>query len=158
EPPAGGSSFVIRHSTFPEVIRPFWRLPHAGRYWLLVSAALLGLGLYKNINLVTLLAYVLLAVLVLNLLALGRKLRGLKGRRLVGEVVFAGSPCTVEVRLTAPGPNAGRGVLIRDAGEAHALEWFADELGGEERVWHGEVVLPRRGRYAWGPVVAQTGY
>src|SRR5262249_25553014 len=127
------------------------RLPPAGRYWLVTAMALLGLGLYKNINLLTLLGYVLLAVAGRNLLVVFPQLRGLKGRRLLGEVVCAGSPCPVEVRLSVPGGKGSRGVSILDAGEAHALAWFADELPPGDHVWRGEVVLPRRGRYAWGP-------
>src|SRR4051812_26114849 len=50
-----------------------WRLAREGGYWLLPMALLIGVGIGKNINLVLLLGYVLLAVVVLNALAAVRQ-------------------------------------------------------------------------------------
>src|SRR5262249_18690142 len=72
------------------------RLTREGSYWLLVSLVLLALGLYKGINLLCLLAYVMLACLVLNMLLAGRRLRRLRGQRLIEEPAFAGHPFAVE--------------------------------------------------------------
>src|SRR5207237_4665861 len=79
-------------------------LTREGRYWLFLSLLLLGLGLYKGVNLLCLLAYVMLACLALNLLLAGRRLRHLRGRRRIEEPAFAGEPFAVELRAT----NIGR--------------------------------------------------
>ena len=50
------------------------------------------------------------------------------------------------------------GVRIEDEGPGHRLGWFADRLGREGESFRGQVLLPQRGRYAWGPVTASSGY
>src|SRR5690348_3823348 len=81
------------------------RLTREGRYWLLLSLVLLVLGLYKGVNLLCLLAYVMLACLALNLWLAGRRLKHVRGSRRIGEPAFAGEPFAVELR----GVNTGRG-------------------------------------------------
>jgi uncharacterized protein (DUF58 family) len=50
-------------------------------------------------------------------------------------------------------------VRVEDHGPEHALAWFTPGLqGGRELAFRGEVILPQRGRYAWGPVTAVSGY
>jgi uncharacterized protein (DUF58 family) len=79
-------------------------------------------------------------------------------RRRIGEPLFAQTPVAVEVQVTNPGRAAVVGVHIRDLGPDHALGWFASRLEGQAcRSFRQEVVLPRRGPYDWGPVVAVSG-
>jgi uncharacterized protein (DUF58 family) len=135
-----------------------WRLPREGFYWLWTAVLVIAVGLFKSINLLTLLGYVLLAVFALNALVAGRRLRSLRVRRRVGEPVFAQTPVPVEVQVTNPGRAAVLGVHVGDLGPDHALGWFASRLEGHAcRSFRQEVVLPRRGRYDWGPVVAVSG-
>jgi uncharacterized protein (DUF58 family) len=135
------------------------RLTRQGFLWLLTVAVLLGLGVFKNINLLALLGYVLLAVLVLNALAAGRRLRRLEARRRADELVFAGSRCRVELRLQNLARRPCSGVRLEDAGPDHALGWYLDRVEeGGRRSCSGEVVLPRRGWYEFGPVVASSGH
>jgi uncharacterized protein (DUF58 family) len=131
-------------------------VPFRGMLWATALTFLLVVGLVKAINLLVLLAYLMLAALALNALAAGWAIHGLTARRRVLGPAVAGEPCAVEVLLTAP-PGGRRGVGVEDVGPAHQLTWFAVRLGGEE-AFHGRVVLPRRGRYPWGPVVAVSGY
>jgi uncharacterized protein (DUF58 family) len=127
-------------------------------------ALLVLIGLVKNINLLTLLGYVLLVVFALNVLLAGRRLRRLRAARALGEPIFAGSPCAVELTVQAskpevPGrPGALTEVRLEDLGAEHHLAWFVERLaGGEVLHLHGEVALQRRGAYWWGPLVAVAG-
>jgi uncharacterized protein (DUF58 family) len=136
-----------------------WRLRAEGLYWLQTAALLLGVGLFKGINLLTLLGYALLAVAGLNLFVAGRRLKRLRGRRRLDQPVFAGAPCVVEVQVENAGRGALVGVRVEDRGEGHALSWFVARLEGHGRLTlRRQLVLPRRGRYAWGPVTAVSGY
>jgi uncharacterized protein (DUF58 family) len=136
-----------------------WRLRAEGLYWLQTAALLLGVGLFKGINLLTLLGYAMLAVAGLNLLVAGRRLRRLRARRRIDEPVFAGAPCVVEVQVDNAGRGALVGVRVEDRGEGHTLSWFLSRLEGRgRRCLRRQLVLPRRGVYAWGPVTAVSGY
>jgi uncharacterized protein (DUF58 family) len=150
-------SFITHHSSL--IIPRGWRLTSEGLLWLLTAVLLLGIGLFKNINLLALLGNVLLVLLVLNALVAGRRLGRLEARRHVGELIFAGSGTKVELRVRNLSGRARWGVRIEDSGPAHALGWYFDRLEGQaSRVCRGEVVLPRRGWYDWGPIVATSGY
>jgi uncharacterized protein (DUF58 family) len=151
-----------------------WRLTPEGQLWLLTVVLLLGVGIVKNINLLTLLGYVMLAVLLLNALFVGRRLRLLEARRQVEEPVFARGSCAVEVRLRNLSKRPRPGVFLEDAGPLTAagekvpqepdlpagkLDWYLDRLEGNARgTCRGTFVLPARGWYDWGPVVAVSGY
>jgi uncharacterized protein (DUF58 family) len=136
-----------------------FRLPLEGRYWLAIMAFLIVVGWTKNINLMTFLGCVLLAVCGLNVLGAGKRLRRLEGRRRIDDPVFAGRSCEVVVRVRHPRRRALFGVRVEDSGPDHSLAWFAERLeGGEEEAFRGTIVLPQRGRYTWGPVTAASGY
>jgi uncharacterized protein (DUF58 family) len=135
-----------------------WGLPREGFYWLWTAVLVIAVGLFKSINLLTLLGYVLLAIIALNALVAGRRLRSLQVRRRIGEPVFAQTPFAVEVQVTNLGRAAVVGIHIRDLGPDHALGWFASRLEGRAcRSFRQEVVLPQRGSYDWGPVAAVSG-
>ncbi|HTU88870.1 MAG TPA: hypothetical protein VMF69_02125, partial [Gemmataceae bacterium] len=62
-------------------------------FWTLVGALLMLLiGLHRRVNLLLLLGDALMVVLLLNLLAAGRSLRGLQVRRRLDEWLFARTP------------------------------------------------------------------
>jgi uncharacterized protein (DUF58 family) len=134
-----------------------FRFPIIALPWALATAFVLLIGWFRNINLLLLLGYLLAAVPLLNALAAGRPLRGLRARRRITQPVYAGLPCAASVRITAPG-GARLGVRVEDVGPAHRLSWFADRLERDGRSFRGHVVLSQRGRYRWGPVLASSGY
>jgi uncharacterized protein (DUF58 family) len=125
----------------------------------MTALLMIGIGIFKNINLVTLLGYVLVAVLVLNWFVAGRALPHLRVRRVPDEPIFAGQPTVVELEVANLRRRACWGIQLRDSGPAHEILWFVDRLPGRGvRLFAGEVTLPRRGRYAWGGVVAISGH
>src|SRR6185437_567026 len=67
-------------------------LPQAGRYFLLVALVLLGIAVLRRINLLILLADALLVMALLNVLAAGRSVRGLRARRRFAEWLIARTP------------------------------------------------------------------
>jgi uncharacterized protein (DUF58 family) len=136
-----------------------FRLTPEGTGWLIVTGLVVGIGFFKSINLLLLLGYLLVVIVVANAVLAGRRLRGLRGRRRIAGPVFAGSPCGVEVHIKPSRPGGLPAVRVEDRGPAHALDWFTDRLeGAGEHSFRGEVVLPARGLYAWGPVTASSGY
>ncbi len=142
----------------PDEARRSLRLTRPGWSWLLTAAVLLALGLAKNINLLTLLGYFLAVVVLLNLVLAGRGLRGLEVSRRHGEPTYADDWCHFEV-VVAAGRRECRGVWLLERGARHVLAWRAARLGGRPgQTFHGQAVLPDRGRYARGPLWAVSGY
>jgi uncharacterized protein (DUF58 family) len=130
-----------------------------GRLWLVAAALVLGVGLYKSINLVALLGCLLLAAWALNALLAGRGLRRLRGRRRVDRPVFAQEPVAVTLAVTNPGRGPLAGVRLEDHGARHRLGWFIPALAaGQTLRCRAEVTLPARGRYAWGEFTASSDY
>jgi uncharacterized protein (DUF58 family) len=126
---------------------------------LVLSAFLLALGLYKGINLLCLLAYVMLACLGVNLLLAGRRLNHLRGGRRIEERAFAGEPFAVELRAANMGRTVQFGVGLEDEAPQQAGFAFSARLASGQTLLHRrEVILPARGRYAWGPLTAVSGY
>jgi uncharacterized protein (DUF58 family) len=133
------------------------RLPIIAFPWAIATVFVLLIGWYRNINLLLLLGYLLAAIPLLNALAAGRPLRGLAARRRIAQPIYVGLPCAVSIQIT-PTKGPSLGVRVEDGGPAHRLNWFVDRLEREGRTFRGQVVLSRRGRYRWGPVLASSGY
>lgn len=134
-------------------------IPRWGWAYLLMVLGLLAIGLHRSINLLTLLAYALLMLFVLNLLAAKRSLRGVGVRRRLAEWLHARTPCSVEVQVSNTGRRPRWGLRLEDRGPDHVAAWFADWLPGRgSQSFRQNVILPRRGRYSWGEVTLRSGY
>jgi uncharacterized protein (DUF58 family) len=141
-----------RHSTGLRLTREGWLC-------LGVAAMLLTIGIGKNINLLTLLAYVLLALIVLGSVVVGRRFGRLEARRVLDENVFAGVPVHCEVRLHNTSSRQLQGVRIEEVGSIHAVGWYFDRLEGHARVsLSSELVLPHRGWYDFAPLAAVSSH
>ena len=147
----------------------------AGRNCLLIALALLAIGVHRRINLLMLLGDVLVVIVLWNLLAAGRSLRGLQVRRRFDDWLFARTPCVVEIQVSNSDQPARVGLRIDEdcpnvadsqsesaggnAAAALAASCRVDCLAAQSSVnWRREVTLPRRGRYRWGAVRASSGY
>jgi uncharacterized protein (DUF58 family) len=149
---ASPSQVEQRQAKVPWVTRQGW-------CWLLLAAVMLGVGVYKGINLLLLLACLLLMLWFVNVFLAGRALRRLRGRRWIAGPVFAQAPVTVDVEVSNPGRSAVSAVGIEDRGPAHGLSWFVPRLrAGETLRSRQEIVLPQRGEYCWEPLRAVCGY
>lgn len=146
------ASLRAPHSTF--------HVPREGKYWLLIAGVLLGIGMLKAINLLTLVACLMLALWVLNAVVAGRRLRWLQGHRSLAGPVFAQTPFLVEVTLTNPRRGSQTGLRLEDRSAKHAVAWFLPRLDGREvvRLRRENLVLSQRGRYAWEPLHAASSF
>lgn len=133
--------------------------PREGLLLFLVALGVLIPGWVKGINLLLLLGFVLMALWLVNLLAAGRQVRRLRGRRNWLEPIFAGaeSHWEVEVQNSRAMPSSWFRVL--DEGPDHRQEWFVSRIEGERTVrLRSAVVLPRRGQFNLEPLRAECLY
>ncbi len=127
-----------------------------GWYWLFATASLMATGLFKGINLITLLACLMAVVWVLPLLR-GSGLRRLAGRRLLEEPVFAGEPFTLEAELENLHRRDRTGLVLTDQAAGREVGWPVPLLPARATTgWRCQVTLPRRGRYQVGPLAVST--
>jgi uncharacterized protein (DUF58 family) len=136
-----------------------FRLTPEGWGWFAIGFVLWGIGFYKGINLLLLVAYAMLLLLVLNALLAGRQLRQLRARRQIPGPIFAAEPATVDVSVEGTPASARLGLRLEDRGEVHEQQWFLDQFvpgGAFER--HASLVLPRRGWYTWNEPRLVSGY
>ncbi|MHB1424157.1 MAG: DUF58 domain-containing protein [Gemmataceae bacterium] len=146
------------------------RFPVAGRYFLMLAALpMLVIGVHRRINLLMLLGDVLVVMMSLNLLAAAWNVRSLRARRRCADWLFARTPCEVELQVRNPSRRARLGLRIEEepigadsrseSAGSRSATWLVDWLPARESIsWRRQVVLPRRGRYAWGAVWASSGY
>src|SRR5205823_1866477 len=102
----------------------------------------------KGINLLVLLAYLMLALWVVNLVVSFRQVGRLRGRRKPVGPFFAGSECAWDVELTNERKRSSSGWRVVDTGPAHEKSWFLDRIDGEQTIrWRARSVFRQRGRY-----------
>jgi uncharacterized protein (DUF58 family) len=136
-----------------------WHLTASGWIWLVVCVVVLALGIGKNINLLTLLGVVMVALLLLNALVAGRRLLRLEAYRHLDDLLFAGARGRVEVRGRNTSSRPVPGVRIEDALAGGPLTWFLDRVeGGARLACPAEARLPARGWHVWGPLTASSGH
>jgi uncharacterized protein (DUF58 family) len=134
-------------------------LPREGRLWLFAALLMMVTGLFKGINLLVLLAYLMLGVWAVNWRFGRRDLARLRGRRGPSGPLFAGRTGEIQVEVTCAGPAAARGITVEDGGAAAARRWLILRLeeGRPARLlWRQE--FARRGRYAAGPLLAVSRF
>lgn len=135
------------------------QLTRHGRTWLVIVGVLLAVGIGKNINLLALLGYAMLAILALSVAVVGRRLRTLEARRFLLEEYHAGVLSRIEVRLRNPGDRSCHALRLEDAGPGHRCLWQLDQVAaGARHACVAEVVLPRRGWYEFAPLTVSSTY
>jgi uncharacterized protein (DUF58 family) len=132
-----------------------------GLMWIALGGVLLVLGYLRGLNLVALIACLLIALWIINVVwtTLWYRLRKLRLSRRVQGPVFAGERFPVTLELGNPTHRHQPGLRLIDRGTHHGYEWFVSTLRARE---HGhatyEATLPRRGRYWWPELTVRTGY
>jgi uncharacterized protein (DUF58 family) len=141
------------------------RPPRVGRWlsargfvWLGIVVLLFAVGIVKNINLVSLLASMLAAVLIVCAVTVGRGLRRLRVHRVPDEQVVAGMAGQLVLRVSSTEGGSVSGVRIEDRGTAHALSWYFDEIPAGDLEIRAEIVPARRGWYDFAPPSVSTRY
>src|SRR5438309_1327727 len=99
-----------------------------GLFWLGISVAMFVTALLKGINLVTLLASCLMTAVPLNYYWASRQLRKVQARRLLTEPAFAGTPCSVHVRLENTARTRVFGIGIREERAENRQAGFLAQL------------------------------
>jgi uncharacterized protein (DUF58 family) len=140
-------------------LKNLFPLSREGILWFVASLAMLVTGLFKGINLITLLACWMVAVVFLNYWWARLQLRCLAARRLFPEAVFAGTPCSLLLQAQNTGSKSAFGIMVHDAGPAHQATRFLAHLGGRTTVtFTVPLEVPRRGLYRLAPLRLTTGY
>jgi uncharacterized protein (DUF58 family) len=133
------------------------RVTREGWYWLVTAFLMAGTGLYKGINLLTLLACLMLAVWLLHGLSSARRIRQLRGRRFLQEPIFAGEPSLLEIQVHNPAPRAQFGLVLQDQGPDGPLVRQVPVLGGNAAgVFTWQITWPRRGVVSVGPLTVSS--
>jgi uncharacterized protein (DUF58 family) len=136
-----------------------FRVTRPGWVWLLIVAALIGIGLMRRINLLTLLVCPLLVVWGLNALLAGWRLGRLRGKRRIDGPVFAATEFSIEVEVANPHRRGRAAVRLEDGGPSQGVAWFAPRLPGRQTMrFHQTLALPNRGSHTWGPLWAWSSY
>jgi uncharacterized protein (DUF58 family) len=136
-----------------------FRITRPGWAWLLIVAALLGIGLLRRINLLTLLVCPLLILWCINALLAGMRLGRLRGKRRIDSPVFAQTEFNIDVEASNLGRSGRPAVIIEDGGPSHPLTWFTPRMPGRQTTTFRQVLaLPSRGTCTWGPLWAWSSY
>jgi uncharacterized protein (DUF58 family) len=124
------------------------QLSREGLLWLVVTVVMFITGLFKGINLLVLLAYLLVSLWFVNWQVVRHFTRRLRGRRLPHGPIEAGSPAELQLEISSVGKWPPRGVVIEDRGAGHAHGWLILRLTeGEPVRLRFHHVFEKRGRY-----------
>jgi uncharacterized protein (DUF58 family) len=124
-----------------------------------VAAVFWFTGIFKGINLITLLGSLMLAIWALNAVGARRRLRRLRLRHWIDRPVFANKPVCVEIEVDNAGRPPPLGLRLEDRGPEHAITWFVPSSRERTPVrFRHDLTLPRRGWYAWERLRASSGY
>ena len=126
-----------------------WRqripLTHEGLLWFSIAVALLLVGLFKGINLITLLASLLVVMVVWNTWEARRQLGRVRARRSPSPA-FAQTPHQAEICLENVTHRTAGGIRVSEGTGGTARSWFVTEVApGANHRLSFEVTYPRRG-------------
>lgn len=133
-------------------------LTREGMFWGLLALGLLATGLAKGINLITLFACLLVAMVGWNAYLAWRQLGRVRVRRLDDEPPFAQTPWRWTVQVVNTAKQPARGLRVQAGGDDGPRVFFDELPPGQTAVLSTEVVFPRRGRLPEGPLRISSGY
>lgn len=122
-------------------------LPYEGRLWLLSAVGLWLVGWWKSINLIVLLAWVMLALLLLSWFLARRMTYLVRVQREPVESTYVGSPVQIRYQLSAPTRFDAVGFWIEDNIGGVPLKQFVARLpAGQSQTVAIDFVPQLRGR------------
>ena len=126
--------------------------------WLGLVVLIGVVGWFKTINLMSLMSYLLLALLLVNLIMAWRMMMKVSATRTPPPPKFAGE--TSALLGTITNHSADRAVVsVREASGDFPRTWFVSSLpGGESMEFTGPIQFPNRGRYPVPALEAASGY
>ncbi|MCE9531223.1 MAG: DUF58 domain-containing protein [Planctomycetes bacterium] len=134
-------------------------LTREGRLWLLASLVMFITGLFKGINLLVLLAYLLFGLWLVNWWMVRRDLRGISARRHYDGPIFAGTPFSSSIKISGTLSGFSRGITIEDRGRDHQQSYMILRLArGEQERIRCTHCIERRGRYGIQPLRAASSF
>lgn len=138
---------------------PASRFTREGIIWLIAAILMFVTGLFKGINLLVLLAYLLAGLWVLNHWNLRSNLQRVIGRREAPGPVFAGEPVDFSIDVSCSGRRAVRGVVLVDRNQARDRAWLILTLQPDWllRIRHTQV-FNARGRSRAEALVAYSSF
>jgi uncharacterized protein (DUF58 family) len=136
------------------------RLPlsNEGFGWLILMSGMLLTGLIKNINLITLLGCILLAIGTINAALAWRQIRGLRVQRALPPFLIAARPNRWVVRLRQDSLRARTGLLLDDHAPDGRDVRMVDLAACPDEIVERTIVPSRRGTMRLPPVVVSCGY
>jgi len=135
-------------------VRSF-HLPREGRLWLLAIIVMFVTGVFKTINLLILLAYLLAGLFIMNAWLVRRDLTRLNAGRHLDGPIFAGQPFTSTIQISQTIAPERRGLVVQDGPERHLLL----RLTNREPLWlRSSRTIGQRGRHAAPPVLASSRF
>lgn len=141
----------------PERDGPPLTLTGEGMLWLVAMILLGGLGWWKSINIVLMLAYLMFALLILNGLLARAHARRVIATRGAMPPAFAGEEVTVRVSAHNTGTRPATATVRDDAGEDGPTWLLRDLPPGASVLCLARRVLSTRGRFT-SPVVTRSAF
>jgi uncharacterized protein (DUF58 family) len=136
----------------------FLRLSREGLAWLALCLGMLSTGLFKSINLITLLACILLAAILCNFWLARRQLRKLIVRRELPAVSHVDEETLWKVRVVPDNRRPRLGLRIVEAGLGQPIERFVEVIPTTGAAVEARARPDRRGVFPLGPITVGSGH
>jgi uncharacterized protein (DUF58 family) len=131
-------------------------LTSEGMAWLGVAVVLGGVGWWKSITIVLLLAYLMFGLLLLNGVLARAQVRRVRVAREPAAPVYAGEDAAVRVTATNTGSRAAT-VSVEDRAGGEPVGWLVNRLApGASATCRARRTFRSRGRHADAPVVSSA--
>jgi uncharacterized protein (DUF58 family) len=141
----------------PATHRGTFRVSREGFVWLAVAVVLGFCGWYKNINMLLLMSYVMIALMIVNAVLAWRQVALVSAVRVPAAPAFAGETFTQAADVSNRHVRAVT-VQVKSESAERTNWWFVPQLrAGETRRAVAELAVSRRGRTISPPLILQSG-
>lgn len=141
----------------PAPSRGTFRVSREGIVWLAVAVVLGFCGWYKNINMLLLMSYVMIALVIVNAILAWRQVALVSANRLPAAPAFAGETFAQAADVSNRHVRAAT-VQVKSESTDRTTWWFVPQLrAGETRRAVAERTASKRGRTVSPPLEIQSG-